>query len=45
MITQKQLENQLPTEIKFAFHELAILKHLKNAGINKYNGFSGAYLF
>jgi hypothetical protein len=45
MITQNQLENQLPTEIKFAFHELAILKHLKNAGINKYAGFTGAYLF
>jgi hypothetical protein len=45
MINQKGPENQLPNEIKFAFHELGILKHLRNAGINKCEGFSGAYLF
>lgn len=45
MINQNGSEIQLPNEIKFAFHELGILKHLRNAGINKYEGFSGAYLF
>jgi hypothetical protein len=45
MINQDRPENQLPNEIKFAFHELGILKHLKDAGINKCEGFSGAYLF
>ena len=45
MIYQNEPEIQLPNEIKFAFHELGILKHLKNAGINKHAGFSGTYLF
>jgi hypothetical protein len=45
MITNKDPKNQLPTELKSAFNELNILKHLRNAGITKGFGFSCAYLF
>lgn len=45
MIEQKQPCNQLPKEIKPAFEELHVLKHLKNAKISKKFGYSAAYLF
>ena len=45
MIEQKQPCNQLPKEIKPAFEELNVLKHLKDAKINKKFGYPAAYLF
>ncbi|WP_309248998.1 hypothetical protein [Paenibacillus sp. MZ04-78.2] len=45
MIKQKESCNQLPKEIKPAFQELNVLKHLKDAKINKKFGFTAAYLF
>ena len=45
MIANKGQKNQLPKEIKSAFDELDILKHLRNAGITKSFGFTCAYLF
>lgn len=45
MIKQKEPCNQLPKEIKPAFKELGVLKHLKDAKINKKFGFAAAYLF
>ncbi|PUA37938.1 IS4 family transposase [Paenibacillus elgii] len=45
MIEQKEPCNQLPNEIKPAFKELGVLKHLKNAKINKKFGFTAVYLF
>ncbi|MCZ8515331.1 IS4 family transposase, partial [Paenibacillus filicis] len=45
MIEQKEPCNQLPKEIKPAFKELQVLKHLKDAKINKKFGFTAAYLF
>lgn len=45
MIEQKESCNQLPKEIKPAFQELQVLKHLKAAKINKKFGYSAAYLF
>lgn len=45
MIKQKESCNQLPKEIKPAFKELHVLKHLKDARINKKFGFTAAYLF
>lgn len=37
--------NQLPVEIRPAFQELKVLKHLRNAGITKGFGFTCSYLF
>ncbi|SCW83147.1 hypothetical protein SAMN04487970_106011 [Paenibacillus tianmuensis] len=45
MIEQKQSLDQLPKEIKAAFMELNILKHLNGAGFKKKFGFTCAYLF
>lgn len=45
MIEQKEPCNQLPKEIIPAFKELQVLKHLKDAKINKKFGYSAAYLF
>lgn len=45
MITNNDLNKQLPTELKAAFNELKILKHLRNAGITKRFGFTWGYLF
>lgn len=45
MIEQKEPCNQLPKEIKPAFKELQVLKHLRNAKINKKFGYTAAYLF
>ncbi|GGB63284.1 IS4 family transposase ISDha5 [Lentibacillus populi] len=45
MIANNGQKNQLPKEIKAAFDELEILKHLRNAGIKKSFGFTCAYLF
>jgi hypothetical protein len=45
MIEQKQPCNQLPKEIKPAFEELKVLKHLKDAKINKKFGYTAGYLF
>src|SRR5690625_5074355 len=45
MITNNNPNNQLPSELKSAFNELEIFKHLRNAGITKSFGFSCAYLF
>jgi len=45
MIDQKQSLDQLPNEIKPAFLELNVLKHLNGAGFKKKFGFTCAYLF
>jgi hypothetical protein len=45
MIEQKQPIDQLPKEIKLAFEELKIVKHLNNAGFKKKFGYTCAYLF
>jgi hypothetical protein len=45
MIDQKQSLDQLPNEIKPAFLELNVLKHLNSAGFKKKFGFTCAYLF
>ncbi|WP_127589338.1 IS4 family transposase [Paenibacillus koleovorans] len=45
MIDQKQSLDQLPKEIKPAFLELNVLKHLNGAGFKKKFGFTCAYLF
>ncbi|SFG67389.1 hypothetical protein SAMN02982927_02399, partial [Sporolactobacillus nakayamae] len=45
MIAKKGQNNQLPSEIKVNFNELRILKHLRQAGIQKAFGFSSGYLF
>jgi hypothetical protein len=45
MIEQKELCNQLPKEIKPAFKELKVLKHLKDAKIKRKFGYTAAYLF
>jgi hypothetical protein len=45
MIEQKQPLDQLPKEIKPAFQELKVLKHLNAAGFKKKFGFTCAYLF
>ncbi|MBA4538395.1 transposase [Bacillus aquiflavi] len=45
MIANNDQNNQLPNDLKSAFNELQILKHLRNAGITKDFGFSCAYLF
>ena len=45
MIEQKEPCNQLPKEIKPAFKELQVIKHLKDAKINKKFGYPAAYLF
>lgn len=45
MIEQKQQLDQLPKEIKPAFQELKVLKHLNGAGFKKKFGFTCAYLF
>ena len=45
MIEQKQSFDQLPREIKPAFQELNVLKHLNAAGFKKKFGFTCACLF
>jgi hypothetical protein len=45
MIEQKLPLDQLPNEIKPAFQELKVLKHLNAAGFKKKFGFTCAYLF
>ncbi len=40
MIANNAQNKQLPNELKSAFKELGILKHLRNAGITKGFGFS-----
>lgn len=45
MIEQKQSIDQLPKEIKPAFQELNVLKHLNGAGFKKKFGFTCAYLY
>jgi len=45
MIDQNQPFDQLPNEIKPAFQELKVLKHLRDAGFKKKFGFTCAYLF
>ncbi len=45
MIANNDSNNQLPKELKSAFNELQMFKHLRNAGITKNFGFSCAYLF
>lgn len=45
MINQNALSDQLPKEIKPAFKELNVIKHLNGAGFKKKFGFTCAYLF
>lgn len=45
MIDQNESLNQLPNEMKSAFHELKIIKHLNAAGFKKKFGFTCSYLF
>jgi hypothetical protein len=45
MIDQQGSLDQLPNEIKPAFQELNVLKHLRDAGFKKKFGFTCAYLF
>lgn len=45
MIANNDPNKQLPTELKSAFNELKVLKHLRNAGITKRFGFTCGYLF
>lgn len=45
MITNNDLNKQLPNELNVIFKELKVLHHLRNAGITKALGFSSGYLF
>ncbi len=45
MIEQMKLVYQLPKELTAAFSEFEILKHLRQAGIQKTFGFTCSYLF
>lgn len=45
MIDQSKLNFQLPDELKLAFCELEIFKHLRNANIKRNLGFTCSYLF
>ncbi|MBN2981091.1 transposase [Cohnella algarum] len=45
MIKQNELFNQLPKEIKPAFQDLNVIKHLNGAGFKKKFGFTCAFLF
>lgn len=45
MIEQKQSHDQLPKEIKPAFQELNVIKHLNGAGFKKKFGFTCSFLF
>jgi len=45
IVSQQQPKNQLPDEIKCAFEELHILRHLRSAGITKNLGYTCSYLF
>jgi len=45
MITKNGTNNQLPTETKLTFKELKVFKHLRNAGITKFTGYSTIYMF
>jgi hypothetical protein len=45
MIEQDVQMNQLPNEMKSAFKELNMLKHMKTAGFRKKFGFTCSYLF
>lgn len=45
IVNQQQPKNQLPDEIKCAFEELHILRHLRSAGITKNLGYKCSYLF
>ena len=45
MIDHQPDLNQLPNELKSAFQELNVMKHLRQAGLRKRFGFSCARLF
>jgi hypothetical protein len=45
MIEQSEPCNQLPQEIKPAFKEINVLRHLRNAKINKKFSYTAVYLF
>lgn len=45
MIAQSDQATQLPDEMKFAFKELKMFQHLRNAHITKALGFTCSYLF
>lgn len=45
MIANNDMNNQLSKALKAIFHELGILKRLRNAGITKGLGFTCAYIF
>lgn len=45
MIANQDPNNQLPRDLKVAFKELDILKHLRKAGIKKAFGLTCSYLF
>ncbi len=45
MVKQIQSKKQLSKDVKIAFKELRILRHLRNAGITKGFGYSCSYLF
>ena len=44
MIEQNARQNQLPNEIKPAFKELKVLKHLKTAGFRKNSAFPVVFI-
>src|SRR5690625_1225184 len=45
MIAKNNPNNQLPSETKSTFKELNMFKHLRNAGISKFSGYSCVYIF
>ncbi|SFH86855.1 hypothetical protein SAMN04489868_14016, partial [Pisciglobus halotolerans] len=45
MITDNNLNNQLPKAIYSIFKELHILHYLRKAGITKAKGYSAGFLF
>jgi DDE superfamily endonuclease len=45
MVTHDERIDQLPVEIRAAFMELKVMKHLRNAGITKRFGYTCSYLF
>src|SRR5699024_4494815 len=45
MITKNNPNNQLPSETKSTFKELDVFKHLRDAGVSKFAGYSCVYMF
>lgn len=45
MITKNNPNNQLPSETKSTFKELNVFKHLRDAGVSKFAGYSCVYMF